>query len=235
MITLELHAEQNESVLRPMVSLKIEPVLVDYIRSTYENELMDRFGFKDFTGLCLVSPDSGRVPANQRLAEKIHKDVSVAHINQIRDRDNPDEKPTYGVLGDYKGKVAYITDDIFASGATSVTGASALEEAVYRAAILTHGWGYDSKEQESEEITSFDEKLAKSNIDEFVVTDTRPCFVEKLRKSSKIESPVRVLSVVPMFGEVIKRHYDGQTIREMIEDIGKNIRGRLYNSIELSK
>ena len=68
---------------------------------------------------------------------------------------------------------------------------------------------------------SFEDKLAESDLDELVVTNTRPDFLDRVLNDSRLRSKTTVLSIAPLLQLAIRRDQEGDTIREMVAKIGK--------------
>ena len=109
-----------------------------------------------------------------------------------------------GMIGDVKGKDVLMVDDMITTGGTIVLAADYLKErgAKRIIAAVTHGLF----------IGDALEKIAKSKIDEIIVTDTIA-----LRKEVIQHPKVKVVSVAPLLAEAIKRIQSGESIsRDLI-------------------
>ncbi|MDD4123270.1 MAG: ribose-phosphate diphosphokinase, partial [Bacilli bacterium] len=136
--------------------------------------------------IVVVSPDHGGTTRARKLGTILNAPIAI--IDKRRPKPNVAE--VMGIIGDVKGKVAIMIDDIIDTGGTICAGAKALMDAgasrVY--AACSHG------------IFSGDaiKKLQCSVFDEIVITNTIPLSEEK--KISKI----KVLSVAPMIAKAIE-------------------------------
>src|SRR4029077_9561840 len=112
--------------------------------------------------LAAVSPDTGRAKLAGKFAEMIGGDLVI--LNKVRPDHNEAKVTT--VIGDVEGKVAVMTDDVVDTAGTLVAGATAPKEGgatkVY--ACATHGL-FNGPALE---------RIAESEIDRLIVTDTVP-------------------------------------------------------------
>ncbi len=140
--------------------------------------------------LVVVSPDAGGVERARDFAKRCKNDASIAIIDKRRERANVSK--VMNIVGDVKGKVAILLDDMIDTGGTIVQSADALirdgASRVY--ACCTHA------------ILSGNavERLNNSPIYKLVVTNTIP-----LNAKHKELERVEVLDVSPILGEAIKR------------------------------
>jgi ribose-phosphate pyrophosphokinase len=102
------------------------------------------------------------------------------------------------VIGDVRGKVAILSDDLIVTGSTLVTGAAALKEAGATAvyACATHGLFPDD---------SLD-KLAASELAGIALTDTVP--INELARPAKMT----VLSVSGILAETIQNVFSDESV-----------------------
>ena len=137
----------------------------------------------------VVSPDHGGVTRARKLAEFLG--TSIAIVDKRRPKANVAE--VMNIIGNVKGKRAIIIDDMIDTAGTMCKAADVLKQRGAKSVIAlgTHpvlsGPAF--------------ERIEKSVLDEVVVTNSIPL----AHKSTKI----KVLSVVPLFAEVIRRiHYN---------------------------
>lgn len=144
--------------------------------------------------IVVVSPDAGGVERARDFAKRC-KNASIAIIDKRRERANVSK--VMHIVGDVKGKVAILLDDMIDTGGTIVQAAEVLirngASRVY--ACCTHP------------ILSGNavEKINNSPIHKLVVTNTIP-----LNSKEKDLERVEVLDVSPILGEAIRRiHNEG--------------------------
>ncbi|WP_114796945.1 ribose-phosphate pyrophosphokinase [Gaiella occulta] len=183
-LTMDLHAGQVQGFFEiPVDHMTAVPMFAQYIRDLNLGE-----------GLAAVSPDTGRAKLASKFAEMIGGDLVI--LNKVRPAHNEAKVTT--VIGDVEGKVAVMTDDVVDTAGTLVAGATALKEAgavrVY--ACATHGL-FNGPALE---------RIAASQIDKLVVTDTVP--IDLLAKPDNVE----VLSVAGILAETIHNVFSDDSV-----------------------
>ncbi|HEV2472039.1 MAG TPA: ribose-phosphate pyrophosphokinase [Chthonomonadales bacterium] len=145
----------------------------------------------------VVSPDVGGVARARALAEHLKTPIAII----AKRRPEPNQVEIMEIIGDVKGKVCVITDDMIDTGGTIFKGAEALMERGARAvhACVTHA------------ILSGGAlaRLASSPLSSLVVTDTIP--VCPNRRNGKLE----VLSVAPLLADAIRRIHEDHSVSEL--------------------
>ena len=147
---------------------------------------------KDFKNLIIASPDIGGVSRAREFAKKF--DVDIVIVDKRRERAN--ESEVMNIIGDVVGKDVVLIDDMIDTAGTIVKAAEILKQkgASSVMACCTHavlsGPAY--------------ERVENGKLDELIVTDTIP-----LREQSK---KIKVLSVAPLFAEVIRRVYHNESV-----------------------
>jgi ribose-phosphate pyrophosphokinase len=188
-VALDLHAPQIMGFFNILVDhLYASPVLLEYIRSLNQTDIV------------LVSPDVGGVSRARAFAKKLG-DAPIAIIDKRRSAHNVAE--VYSVVGDVKGKVAIMVDDMVDTAGTLVKGAELLKKegakAIY--AVATHAVLSGPAH----------ERLDASPIEKLIVTNSIP------QDSSKGSKKVVVLSVAKLLGEAIARIHDDSSVSELFE------------------
>ncbi len=183
-LTMDLHAGQVQGFFEiPVDHMTAVTMFAQYVRDL-------NLGAE----LAAVSPDTGRAKLAGKFAEMIGGDLVI--LNKVRPAHN--EAAVKTVIGDVEGKVAVMTDDVIDTAGTLVTGAAALKEAgalkVY--ACATHGL-FNGPALE---------RIADSEIDKLVVTDTVP--VDPLTKPDNVE----VLSVAGILAETIRNVFSDDSV-----------------------
>lgn len=185
-LTMDLHAPQIQGYFNiPVDHLLGLPILTKY------------YDMKEFDGdLVVVSPDVGSVKRARGFAEKLTKDIPMAVIDKRRPSHNVSE--VLSVIGEVKGKIAILVDDMIDTAGTIVNAANKLKELgtkeVY--ACCTHG------------VLSGPaiERIENSAISELIVLDTI-----QLPEEKKIDK-IQVKSVAPIFGNAIKKIFANESI-----------------------
>jgi ribose-phosphate pyrophosphokinase len=187
LLTMDLHAGQLQGFFqKPVDHMTALPMLSQYVK--------DQLGHN--TELVIVAPDAGRVKLTRNFARKVGAPYALMEK----------ERPAHGVaeigrvIGDVRGKVAVIVDDMIDTGGTLVAAAQTVMDegasAVY--AVATHGvfsgpaW----------------EILDDSPLSGIVVTDTIP-----LREGAP--EMIRVLSVSEMLTDSIRRIFTDDSVSEI--------------------
>jgi ribose-phosphate pyrophosphokinase len=186
-LTMDLHANQIQGFFDiPVDNLFAKPVVLNYI--------MDRF----MNHLCVVSPDAGGVERARAYAKPLRADLAI--IDKKRERAN--ESDVMHIIGDVKGKVCLLIDDIVDTAGTLTNAAVALKEAGASRvlACCTHP------------VLSGPaiHRINASPLEELVVTDTIP-----LRGEAIACKKITVLSVAPLLAEAIKRIYRDESVSEL--------------------
>ena len=188
-VCLDLHAPQIMGFFNILVDhLYASPVLLEYIQTLpMENAV-------------LVSPDVGGVARARAFAKKLN-DAPIAIIDKRRTKANVAE--VMSVVGDVKGKLAIMVDDMVDTAGTLVKGAELLQKegATQVIACATHavlsGPAY--------------ERLENSPIEKLIVTNSVP--LDPSKKSERIVQ----LSVAKLLGEAITRIHDDCSVSELFE------------------
>lgn len=186
-LTLDLHAPAIQGFFNvPVDHLLAAPVLLDWIdQQRYDN-------------LTIVSPDAGGVERARFYAKRLGADLAI--IDKRRVEANVAE--TMNVIGDVDGRTCVIIDDLVDTGGTLVGSVKALQEkgassvvACFTHAVLTG---------------PAMERIASSNLERVVVTDTIPLTAEKAR-----EPRIMVLSVAKLLGEAIARIHSNSSVSSL--------------------
>ncbi len=188
MLTVDLHADQIQGFFNmPVDNVYASPVLVDHMVSAgYANPIV-------------VSPDVGGVVRARAIAKQAN-DLDLAIIDKRRPQ--PNESRVMNVIGDVRGKTAVLVDDIVDTAGTLCAAAQALKEegAVRVVSYITHA------------VLSGDavKRIAASELDEMVVTDTIPLSAEA-EQSCRIKQ----LSLHRLLAEAIRRVSNEESISAM--------------------
>jgi ribose-phosphate pyrophosphokinase len=189
-LTMELHAGQIQGFFDiPVDNLIVSPVFVPYIQENFKN--------KD---LVIVSPDVGGVVRARALAKRLDSDLAI--IDKRREQAGISE--VMHVIGDVKGKVCIMVDDIVDSGGTLCNAAGALkkEGAVSVYSYVVHGVLSGGAVA----------KISASELEQLVITDSIAA-PESVRMSNKIKR----LSVAPLIGEAIKSISEERSISDLFK------------------
>ncbi|TLD89801.1 MULTISPECIES: ribose-phosphate pyrophosphokinase [Helicobacter] len=183
-ITMDLHAGQIQGFFDiPVDNLYGSIVFADYLRT------------KSFENPIIASPDIGGVARARYFADKMGMDLVI--VDKKREKAN--ESEVMNIIGDVSGKDVILVDDMIDTAGTMCKAADALKERGAKSvmALGTHpvlsGLAL--------------ERIAKSSLDEVVVTNSIP-----LRNS---HPKIKVLNVAPLFAEVIRRIYHNESVNSL--------------------
>ena len=228
-ITVDLHSDQIEGHFRiPLDHLRGRPIWAHYIAQRYREWVRTCGLHPRGVDLVLGVPDAGRARGVRELSDEVGRNlrtgerkikIPLAHHDKHRHWERPGQVLSHGLLGDVEGKVVWFTDDLLASGSTLFGAAAAAHDAGARHVVCsaTHAHGFDRVRGDG--IQRFADRLAASHIDELVVADTHPRFVERVRTDPLLAEHVTVLTLTPMIGQAIQRIRSGLTIKEMMRNI----------------
>ncbi|HOE90797.1 MAG TPA: ribose-phosphate pyrophosphokinase [Candidatus Cloacimonadota bacterium] len=179
-ITVDLHADQIQGFFNiPVDHLFSIPIFVRYFKSLGIDE----------ADLVVVSPDSGGANRARALAKRLN--CSLA-IGDKRRTGNDDNAEVLNVIGDVKGKVAILFDDIIDTGGSMIKIAGKLADLgaakIYAACVhgVLSGTAAD--------------KLEASPIEKLFITNTIP-LSENNKKCKKIVQ----LSIAELLATAIKK------------------------------
>ncbi|MGC8516982.1 MAG: ribose-phosphate pyrophosphokinase [Steroidobacteraceae bacterium] len=191
LLTIDLHADQIQGFFDiPVDNVYASPVLLgDAWKQAYHN-------------IVIVSPDVGGVVRARAFAKRLD-DADLAIIDKRRPR--PNESKVMNIIGDIRGKVCVLVDDMIDTAGTLCHAAKALKDegAVKVVAYITHAI------LSGEAIN----RLSDSVLDELVVTDTIP-----LSEAARACKRIRQLSVSALLAESIRRIRDEESVSSLYVD-----------------
>jgi ribose-phosphate pyrophosphokinase len=186
-LTMDLHADQIQGFFdMPVDNVYAAPVLLgDVWKQRYDN-------------LIVVSPDVGGVVRARALAKRLESDLAI--IDKRRPKANVSE--VMNVIGEVKDRTCVIMDDMVDTAGTLVKAAQVLKEegATKVVAYCTHPVLSGAAV----------ERLAASDLDELVVTDTIP-----LRDDARACRKIRQLSVAGLLAETILRIFNEDSVSSL--------------------
>ena len=187
-ITLDLHADQIEGFF----SIPVDNIY----SSTILMSDMWRQGYPDQV---IVSPDVGGVQRARAIARRLGN-AGLAIIDKRGEAANKSE--VMNIIGDVDQKTAIIFDDMVDTAGTLCNAAAALKE---KGALKTVAYA-------AHPVLSGPaiERIADSELDELVVTDTIP-----LTQEAKDTGKIRQLTIAELLGETIERIVADQSVSSL--------------------
>ena len=162
-------------------------------------EVKRKWGGRDLT---VVSPDSGRVRVSERWSDKLGG-TPLAFIHKTRDMTRPNEVVANRVVGDVRGRVCILVDDMIDTGGTITKAAETLfaEGAADVVIAATHG------------VLSGPavDRLKNSRAAEVLITNTLPIPPE--RQFDKLT----VLSIAPLLARAIKEVFEDGSVTSLFD------------------
>jgi len=192
-MSVDLHAGQIQGFFDgPFDHMIARPVIVKYIKENY-----------DTTNMVIVSPDAGRVKSTERYASQLACDIAIIHKHRQSATQKTEAKY---LIGDVKGKMCLIVDDMIDTGGTIVAAADILKEhgAKKIFGVTTHGVFSGSAL----------ERIEKSSFDKVIATDTLPLPKQKSKK-------IVTLSVAPLISDAIRAVYEGESLSALFDGMNQ--------------
>jgi ribose-phosphate pyrophosphokinase len=189
-LTMDLHADQIQGFFDiPVDNIYASPVLLTDLQQQKSKDLI------------IVSPDIGGVVRARAMAKQLGCDLAI--IDKRRPKANVSE--VMHLIGEVEGRHCVIMDDIIDTGGTLCKAAEALKERGAKGvtAYCTHAVLSGGAVA----------RIAASQLDEIVVTDTIP-LTDEARQVKKI----RQLSVAPILAETLSRITKGDSVMSMFAE-----------------
>jgi ribose-phosphate pyrophosphokinase len=194
-MTMDLHADQ----IQGFFTIPVDDITAFHMLSEY-------FISKGVQDAVVVAPDVGATKLGRDFAEALQ--VPLAIIEKRRERREGRKTEVLSLIGEVKGRNAIIFDDEIDTAGTVRDATRFLKSkgakdvyACVTHAILSHPGA---------------ERLNEAGLTELVVTNTVPISEEKRAKMKDVR--IKVLSVAPLLGEVIRRIYLGISVGEMFNE-----------------
>ncbi len=187
-ITLDLHAGQIQGFFNiPVDNLYAAPVILDYIKTNYGHD-----------DIVIVSPDAGGVERARAFAKRLHAGLAIID----KRRSAPNKAKAMALIGDVKGKIAVVLDDMVDTAGTLTEAAGVIERHGAKSvhACCTHPVLSGPAVKRIEE----------SSLKTLVVTDTIP-----LSREAEACDKIQILSIAKLVGEAIIRSYRGDSVNSL--------------------
>lgn len=196
-VTLDVHnlsAFQN-AYRRPTVHLEARNLFLAYFAPLARND-----------EVVIVSPDVGGIKRAEQfrdaLQEKLDRPVSSAFMEKKRSEGVVSGE---AVVGNIRGHIAIIIDDMIASGGTTARAVKACRKRGALRIFAAASHGPFTKDA--------DYNLALPELEKLVITDSVP--PSRLRSETS-RAKLEILSVAPLFGTAIARLHTGGSVVDLL-------------------
>ena len=191
-LTMDLHAAQIQGFFDiPVDNLYASPIFALDIKAQFKDRMSE---------LMVVSPDVGGVARARELAKRINSPLAIVD----KRREKPGEIAEMTVIGDVKGKVCLIVDDICDTAGTLCKAAEVLLEngATEVHSYISHGVMSGPAV----------ERVKNSVMKSLVLTDT-------IQPSQEIlDTPnIRIVPTAPVFAQAILNIWNGTSVSSLFE------------------
>jgi ribose-phosphate pyrophosphokinase len=190
-MSVDLHAAQIQGFFDgPVDHLFAMPVLLAHMRNVL-----------DPAKLTVVSPDMGRVRVADIWSDKLGAPLAIIH--KRRDPLVPNQVSVHEIVGDVKGRICLLVDDLIDTGRTIVAASEALKKAGALGVVVasTHAVFSDPA-------TSI---LQSDFIDSVVVTDTLPL------PEAKRFPTLTILPIAPLIARAIHEVFEDGSVTSMFD------------------
>jgi ribose-phosphate pyrophosphokinase len=192
LICVDLHTSQIQGFFDgPVDHLMALPILADYVQEKYGDQQ-----------LAVVSPDAGRIRVAEHWAARLGG-TPLAFIHKTRDVTRPNESVANRVVGEVKGRVCILVDDMIDTAGTITKAADALvgEGAAGVVIAATHailsGPAVD--------------RLKNCQCSEVIVTNTLP--IAEDRQFDKLTT----LSIAPLISRAIREVFEDGSVTSLFD------------------
>ncbi|WWC66618.1 uncharacterized protein I206_100521 [Kwoniella pini CBS 10737] len=188
-ITMDLHASQIQGFFDiPVDNLFSEPSMVQYIKQEVDG----------WRNAIIVSPDAGGAKRATALADNLNLDFAL--INRKHDENHFYVEKMELLVGDVKGKIAILIDDMIDTGHTVRLAAQVLHEngakEVY--ALISHGFLSDTTM----------ENLRDLPVKKLIVTNS----IDQTDRINATNHKIDIIDIAPVIAESIRRTHNGESI-----------------------
>jgi ribose-phosphate pyrophosphokinase len=192
LIAVDLHTAQIQGFFDgPVDHLMAMPILSKHVQEKYGHER-----------LAVVSPDAGRIKVAEQWSRRLGG-VPLAFIHKTRDIDQPNLSSANRVVGDVKGRICVLVDDMIDTGGTIVKAAEALmnDGAAGVVVAATHAILSDPAV----------DRLKNCPAAEIVVTNTLP--IPDERQFDKLTC----LSIAPLISRAIREVFEDGSVTSLFD------------------
>ncbi|KAA9086597.1 ribose-phosphate diphosphokinase [Microbacterium radiodurans] len=193
-MSVDLHAAQIQGFFDgPVDHLFAKPVLLEHFERSLSAD--------DRAKLTVVSPDTGRVRVADTWSDSLGAPLAIIH--KRRDPNVANQVTVNEIVGDVRGRVCLLVDDMIDTGGTIVKAAQALKSSGAERVIVAATHAVFSHPAA--------ERLQDAAIDEVVVTDSIPLGDDKRFPG------LTVLPIAPLLARAIKEVFEDGSVTSMFD------------------
>lgn len=188
-LAVDLHAGQIQGFFNvPVDHLFAIPTLARSFR--------EQWGYGE--EFVIVSPDAGGVERTRAFAKRLEAPIAIID----KRRTGPNEAKALHLIGDVKGKVAVILDDMIDTAGTLTQAVDSIIDngAKKVVAVATHPVFSGPAIS----------RITESKLESVVITDTIP-----LKEQAKDCKKIHVVSIAPVIGEAIQRIHQNESVTSL--------------------
>ena len=192
LIAVDLHTAQIQGFFDgPVDHLMAMPILTEYVKKKYGDQ-----------DLAIVSPDAGRIKVAEQWSNRLGG-APLAFIHKTRDTTRPNESVANRVVGEVKGRICILVDDMIDTGGTIVKATEALmaDGAAGVVIAATHAILSDPAV----------DRLKNGPAAEVVVTNTLPI------SDDRTFDKLTVLSIAPLISRAIREVFEDGSVTSLFE------------------
>ncbi|MBO1765882.1 ribose-phosphate diphosphokinase [Allobranchiibius sp. GilTou38] len=192
LMALDLHTDQIQGFFDgPVDHLQALPILADYVSGKYGDR-----------ELAVVSPDAGRIKVAESWSKRLGG-VPLAFIHKTRDVTQPNKSVANRVIGQVRGRLCILVDDMIDSGGTICNAADALMNDGAAGVVIAATHPIFSGPAI--------ERMRDSVASEVIVTDTLPV------PDDKQFDKLTVLSIAPLLSQAIREVFEDGSVTSMFD------------------
>ena len=204
-LTMDLHSPAIQGFFDvPTDHLISDLVFEEYLAMIMRDEI-------ESGNVVVVSPDIGGVRRVDFLASELNANIAIVH----KKREEANKAEALSLVGDVRGQIAIIRDDIVDTAGTIKAAAELLKRPEYGAkavyVLATHPLFSPPAV----------ERIGSSLIDKVIVTDTIPLKPEA--REHLVPDKVKVLSVAGVFATAIKNIHEERSLSALFQ------KGQIFN------